>query len=132
MTSAPDEPRPVTIAVIDDDASVRVSLKRLCEALGFRTRTYASGAEFLASLDGRPPDLDCLLLDSHMPEMTGSELHHHLLASGVDIPTIVFTADDSPDAGAHYAPTGIVACLQKPLGSESLVAAVERAIKLRL
>jgi FixJ family two-component response regulator len=66
-----------------------------------------------------------------MPEMTGSELHHHLLARGVDIPTIVFTADDSPDAGAHYASTGIVAYLQKPLGSESLVAAVERAVRLR-
>ncbi|HEY1307332.1 MAG TPA: response regulator [Vicinamibacterales bacterium] len=118
-----------SIAIVDDDASVRVSLKRLCTVFGLHATTYGSGREFLSALEDGAPRADCLLLDAHMPEMTGSELQRHLVAKGIHIPTIVFTADDTPELLAHYTATGVVAFLRKPLSSEDLLAAIERAVR---
>jgi FixJ family two-component response regulator len=119
--------RRISVAIVDDDASVRVSLQRLCEVFGVSAAVYASGREFLSSLD-TGPRADCLLLDAQMPEMNGFELRRRLIARNVDIPTIVFTADDAPELAAHYSATGIVAYLRKPLSSDELFAAIERAV----
>jgi FixJ family two-component response regulator len=118
----------VSVAIVDDDASVRVGLQRLCEAYGLNARAYASGPEFLAALAAGVVVADCLLLDAHMPEMTGPELQRHLLAQGVSVPTIFFTADDAPlglQAG------GDVAYLRKPVSGERLFAAIADAVRGR-
>jgi FixJ family two-component response regulator len=116
------------IAIVDDDASVRASLQRLCKVLGLDATSYASGHDFMVSLldGGSPPD--CLLLDAHMPEMNGMELRQHLLAAGVDIPTILFSGDDGPLLSAQSFGSGVVAYLRKPLGGDELVEAIERAV----
>jgi FixJ family two-component response regulator len=132
MTSrAAGEPRQISIAIVDDDASVRVSLQRLCEVSGMNATVYASGREFLSSLGGDADAVDCLLLDAHMPGMTGSELHDHLVARGERIPTIVFTGDDTLDVSAHYGGPAIVEFLRKPVSREHLLAAVERAVQVK-
>ena len=122
-------PRRITVAIVDDDAAVRASLRRLCEAFDLHATTFASGPEFLAALEAGASPIDCLLLDGHMPHMTGADLQRHLIARGVRIPTIVFTADDAPEMPAHYAPFSIVAFLRKPLSGEDLLAAVEKAVR---
>lgn len=128
MTVAPPAlSRPVSIAVVDDEACVRTSMRRLCEAFGIRTQVFASGREFLDSLEEGGPRADCLLLDAHMPEMTGAELQRRVLARGIRIPTIVFTADDEPDNLDHF-PDGVVAYLRKPLPIELLLSAIEHAV----
>jgi len=127
--STPSVLSQTSIAIIDDDASVRVSLKRLCTVFGLQATTYASGREFLSSMEGGASRADCLLLDAHMPEMTGSELQRHLVAKGIYIPTIVFTADDAPELWAQYSAAGVVACLRKPLSCDDLLAAIERAVR---
>jgi len=60
------------LAVVDDDADVRVALTRLVSSAGFAVETFASGAEFLHSLEDHEPD--CVVLDVHMPEMSGFEI----------------------------------------------------------
>jgi FixJ family two-component response regulator len=116
------------IAIVDDDASVRASLQRLCKVLGLDATAYASGHDFMVSLlDGASPP-DCLLLDAHMPEMNGMELRQHLLAAGVEIPTILFSGDDGPLLSAQSFGSGVVAYLRKPLGGDELVEAIERAV----
>jgi two-component system CheB/CheR fusion protein len=85
--------RQIRVAIVDDDAGVRVGLRRLCEVFDLGVSVYASGHEFLASLDHGCPHADCLLIDAHMPTMTGVELQHDLLSRGVQIPTIVFTEE---------------------------------------
>jgi CheY-like chemotaxis protein len=101
-SSSPVEPRRVSIAIVDDDQSVRVSLRRLCEVLDMSATAYASGREFVASLDGGAPSPDCLLLDVQMPEMSGLELQRHLVATGRSIPTVAYTAGDAPEILANY------------------------------
>ena len=60
------------LAVVDDDDDVRVALRRLVSSAGFAVETYASGAEFLRSVDDHEPD--CVVLDLHMPRMSGFEV----------------------------------------------------------
>ncbi|HVQ15992.1 MAG TPA: response regulator [Vicinamibacterales bacterium] len=119
---------PIAIAIVDDDASVRAALRRLCNAVGYRATAYASGREFLAALEADPTCADCLILDTHMPEMSGIELQRHLVTSGVRIPTIVVTADEASDAPMHYVALGIAAYLVKPVSSDDLLAAIARSL----
>ena len=64
-----------------------------------------------------------------MPEMTGSELQRQLLARGVQIPTIVITADDVPVNAAAHGNTGPVAWLQKPVSGDALLSAIQQAVR---
>jgi len=123
------EIRRLAIAIVDDDASVRAAFRRLCNAFGYHATSYASGREFLAAFERDPSCADCLILDTHMPEMSGIELQRHLVANGVRIPTIVVTADETADAPLHYLTLGITAYLVKPVGSDDLLAAVTRAVR---
>lgn len=120
----------ISVAIVDDEASVRVSLRRLCSAFGLSVTTFASGQEFLESLEGDGHRPDCLLLDAHMPGMTGLELQRHLGARGVRFPTVLFTADDTPEVQARYLSAGVVEYLRKPVNAEELLAAIERAVAL--
>ena len=117
------------IAIVDDEESVRVSLRRLCTALGLNATVYASGQEFIASIEGDAPHPDCLLLDAHMPLMTGLEVQQHLVATGVRVPAVVYTADDAPEAQARYIAAGVAEYLRKPIGGDDLLAAIERAVR---
>ena len=119
-------PAPAThIAIVDDDASVCRALARLLRASGFAVDTYVSAREFLGSLAGSTPE--CLVVDLRMPEMTGLELHQHLVRGGFHIPTILITAygDDATRERARNA--GIGECLEKPLQEPSLLAAINAA-----
>ncbi len=117
--------RQISVAIVDDEPSVRVSLRRLCAALGLSATAYASGRAFLDALDSDAPP-DCLLLDTQMPEMTGLEVQRHLVKRGVRVPTIVVTADDASEVHARCAGAG--GYLQKPIGVEELILAIERAV----
>src|SRR5215467_11802758 len=109
---------PAWIAIVDDDASVLKSLNRLLRTRGFQAKTYGSAREFLAALsEGLPA---CLVLDLQMPEMTGVELLQHLTRSGIEIPTIIITANADPLVRERCISAGVIAYLQKPLQGAAL------------
>jgi FixJ family two-component response regulator len=116
------------VAIVDDDESVRVGLRRLCRAFGFAAAVYGSGEEFLSAVESDPLCAECLILDTHMPGMSGIELQRHLLAAGVRIPTIVLTADERSDRYPPQVVATIVAYLFKPVSGEVLLAAIGRAL----
>jgi FixJ family two-component response regulator len=116
----------LTIAIIDDDASVRVALQRLCQLLGLSTQIFGSGADFFESLDAGAKCADCILLDAHMPEMTGLELLHQLKGRGVQVPTFLLTGDDMSEVSRHYVGSGVTSCLSKPVSARDILGAVER------
>jgi FixJ family two-component response regulator len=117
--------RPTTVAIVDDDDSVRSSLHRLCRAFGLESVTYSSGREFLAALNAGAPPADCLVLDAHMPEMSGPELLQFLHARGLHIPTIVFTADDAPETLVQHVTASAMTYLRKPASADHLLSAIE-------
>ena len=120
-----DDP-PISIAIVDDEDSVRTGLRRLCVALGLHATVYASGSQFIEALKTGAARPDCLLLDAHMPQMSGLEVQRQLVGLGVRIPSIVYTADDAPEVKARYFAAGVAAYLCKPIAGDDLIAVIER------
>ncbi len=106
------------VAIIDDDDAVRNSLRFLLEVVGYAVSVFASAAEFLKA---EPTNLACLILDHHMPNMTGLELAGRLRADGVGIPILLITGSPSPDMVARAAELGIDRVLEKPPDEEELL-----------
>ena len=114
------------IAVVDDEEPIRKALKRLLRSAGMDVETFPSGAKFLESLSTRWPD--CVVLDLHMPAVSGFEVQARLTESGVTVPVVIITGHDS-DETRHLALTGMpVAYLRKPIDDQVLLDAIEVAL----
>jgi FixJ family two-component response regulator len=114
------------LAVVDDDAEVRVALTRLVSSAGFAVETFASGAEFLRSIEDHPPD--CLVLDLHMPDMSGFDVQAALARSHATVPVIVITGHDTPESRVRAVQLGAKGYLCKPVNDDVLLEAIEMAI----
>ena len=125
-TQSADAAKPV-IAVVDDDASFLRSVGRLLASSGYAVKLFGSAAEFLVSLPGSAPL--CLVLDVHMPQMTGLELHDRLAAQGSCVPVIFVTAYDSPETPEHARRPGCIGLLLKPFDKRALLSAVGDALR---
>jgi FixJ family two-component response regulator len=117
--------RPVHVAVVDDDTSVCKALARLLRANGLTVDVYGSARAFLDGLHRHVPE--CLVVDLHMPEMTGLELQQHLTVGGFHIPVIVVTAHDAAGTRERCMAQGASAYLVKPLREESLLQSISAA-----
>ena len=106
------------VAVVDDDIAVLDALKFLLEIAGHTVVTYSSAAAFLEDRKVRPA---CLILDQHMPHMTGLELAAQLRGDGADIPILLVTAQPSPAVIARAAELGIERVLSKPPTEDDLL-----------
>jgi FixJ family two-component response regulator len=117
--------RSAHIAIVDDDASVRKALARLLTAWSFEIETYGSVRDFLASLATAKPD--CLVVDLHMPDLTGFDLQRQLAQTGMQIPTIVVTAYNEPGLRELCQSAGATAFLLKPLDGSTLIGVINAA-----
>jgi two-component system, LuxR family, response regulator FixJ len=106
------------VAVIDDDPAVLDSLKFVLELAGHTVSTYGSAGEFL---DDRGPRPACLILDQHMPTMTGLELAARLRGQGIGIPVLLITGSPSPAILARATALGVDKVLEKPPGADELL-----------
>lgn len=115
-----------TIHIVDDDDMVRDSLKALLESRGFAVSDYASAAEFLA----RDQDAagECVILDNHMPQMTGIELMRKLRERGDKVFVIMVTGRWDAASRAQADALGVQAFLEKPLFGARLFTEIERAM----
>jgi FixJ family two-component response regulator len=111
------------IAVVDDDPAVRDSLRFLLEVMGLTVRTFASGAEFQQA---GAHQFACLILDQHMPHMTGLELVGTLRAEGSAIPILLVTGSPSPSIVARAMQLGIEGILEKPPSETHLLDFINR------
>jgi len=114
------------IAIVDDDPSVLKALARFLMLRAIEVKTYVSAREFLASLADKTSDQlpECLIVDLQMPEMSGLELQHHLNRTGIQIPTIVITANREAEMREQCEAAGAETYLVKPLDDTSLLAAI--------
>jgi CheY-like chemotaxis protein len=112
------------VFVVDDNEPVRVGLHRLLCASGMQVQTFADAASCLNVLAGQSPD--CLVVDLHMPGMTGLDMLRHLMRLDVCIPVIVITAYDDSQLRSQCLAAGAQACLSKPLDAELLLETIVR------
>src|SRR5919108_1124337 len=94
------------VSIVDDDESVRDALKGFIRSIGFRAETFPSAEDFLAS--DIFAETACMIVDVHMPVMTGLELQCRLASSGFRIPMIFITARDDPAARFQALKAGAV------------------------
>jgi len=117
-----------SIAIVDDNLSVRRAIANLVESAGFEAHTFASAEEFLKA---RPNcDTECLILDMRMPGMCGLELQSELLARNDRIPIIFMSAHGDDSARAQGLNAGAVAFLGKPWDTQELLDAVQLALEM--
>ena len=116
------------VYIIDDDASVRRSLKRLLRSGGLDVETYGSATEFLHHQ--RPERPACLVLDVRIPGLSGLELQQKLSLAGQSIPIIFITGHGTIPMGVRAMKGGAVDFLQKPFDEQELLDAVHHALEL--
>jgi FixJ family two-component response regulator len=114
------------LAVVDDDEDVRVALTRLVSSAGFAVETFPSGAEFLRSVQDHEPD--CVVLDLHMPEMSGFDVQGALADTHPAVAVVVITGNDTPESRARALQLGAKVYLCKPVSDNVLLEAIEMAI----
>jgi FixJ family two-component response regulator len=114
------------IAVVDDEESIRKALSRLMGTAGYDVKTFESGDAFLARDEQRAPD--CLVLDLHMPGLSGFEVQARLARTAPALPVVVITGHDIPDAGERVLSAGASAYLRKPVDGQVLLDAIASAI----
>jgi RNA polymerase sigma factor (sigma-70 family) len=126
----PDKkPRPTaaTIFVIDDDPSVRDSLRMLIESARLQVEVFDSAESFLAGFDPERPG--CVVLDERMPGMSGRSLQKELLRRAVMIPVILITAHAEVPMTVDVMSLGAVTLLEKPFRDQALLDAIDEALR---
>ena len=113
------------VAVVDDETKMCVALTRLLKSHGYTVESFSSGDGFLEAARSAPPD--CMLLDLHMPRITGFDVLESMLSVSLEVPTIVITGHDEPGNAERTRSLGAKDYLVKPLDESVLVEAIERA-----
>ena len=118
---------PGLIHVVDDDASFRTAIARRLKLAGYDVATYATAEDLLeAGPDDAQPG--CILLDVRIPGLSGPELQGRLIAQGSTLPVIFLTGHADTPTTVRAIKAGAEDFLTKPVSSEQLLDAIERAL----
>lgn len=115
------------VVVIDDDASVRRSVRTLLERVGYTVSAHEGAHAFLEHPLPSAPAV--LLLDMRMPGMTGVELQAHLKNTGLQAPVIFMSGDSRPDEIITAMKQEAFDFLLKPFTAQAMLAVVARAMQ---
>jgi FixJ family two-component response regulator len=115
------------VFVIDDDPSVRSSLKFLLSTVGLQVESFDSADNFLRK---KPPDVpSCLVLDVRMPGLSGLDFQRELATRHVHIPVVFITGHGDIPMTVRAMKAGAVEFLTKPFRDQDLLDAVRVALE---
>lgn len=115
------------VFVIDDDASIRISVQGLLKSVGLRSELFASTQEFLAREGADCPS--CLVLDVQLPGLNGLDFQKQLTDAGVQIPIIFITGHGDIPMSVKAMKSGAVEFLTKPFHDQDLLDAIRQALE---
>jgi len=115
------------VHIVDDDASFRTAMERRLKHAGYEVATYASAQHLLDDLPSESVR-SCLLLDVRIPELSGPELQERMSELGSTLPIIFLTGHPDIPATVRAIKAGADDFLTKPVSSDDLLQAIERAI----
>src|SRR4051794_13075728 len=115
-----------TIAIVDDDPSVRSATVDLLNSLGFECEAYPSAQAFLDAPDAARTA--CLILDLNMPGLSGLDLQKRLIEAGASLPIIFITAYPEERTRSQAMRGGALGYLTKPYDDEELLGYLRRAL----
>jgi CheY-like chemotaxis protein len=117
--------QPRLIAILDDEEDFRRALTRLLKAHGYHVEAFATGEDLVEAVSRCR--FACILIDLHMPGMTGFDVLAALQARPPSPPVIVISAQDDPDQVRQAMALNAFAYQQKPVGAPALLSAIGRA-----
>ena len=106
------------VFIVDDDVAAAASVAALMTSIGYESRVYHSGEEFLEDSDGNVGG--CLVLDIRLSGISGLEVLAELNRRQQPIPTILISGHADPESCKRALEMGAVACLEKPYTSKQL------------
>lgn len=117
---------PGRVYVVDDDPSMRKAMGRLCQSAGLEVKTFASAREFLDR--EVPTSPACLVLDVHLPGLSGLDLQAELAARNIHTPIVFITGQGDIPTSVRAMRAGAVDFLTKPFRHQDLVTVIHAAI----
>jgi CheY-like chemotaxis protein len=123
---ATKEGRDYSILIADDDGNCREALREIVEPEGFRTLLASSGEEALDIVRGRPVDL--LMLDLHMPRLSGLETLQVLRQFNALLPAILVTGDPNERVVRQAYQAHVYSVIPKPVSKNIVLYTVLRAL----
>ena len=115
------------VFVVDDDRSVRDSLRRLITSVGLRVEVFPSAQAFLSA--PRPDVPGCLVLDVRLPGLSGLDLQRELAQSHATLPIIFLTGHGDIPMSVQAMKAGAAEFLTKPFRGQDLLDAIGHAIE---
>ena len=128
MSSESD--KKITIHLIEDNASQRDSIESLLAFKGFITKSYSTANDFLQALPFERPAI--VIADIQLPDISGVDLHRILLKKNINPPIIFISGEASIQESIDAMKQGAIEFLVKPFEIDTLIAAVNNAIKIEL
>ena len=118
---------PSVVYIVDDDVSFHTATRRRLQLAGYEVQVYSSAEQFL---DQQRDDsrLGCLLVDVRIPGLGGPELQARLHEAGSTLPVVFVSAYNDIKTVVQTVKAGAEDFLIKPVTSDVLLAAIERAI----
>jgi two-component system chemotaxis response regulator CheY len=110
------------ILVVDDDASIRQTVREILDLEGYPVETASDGREALRQVERHEPSL--VLLDMRMPGLDGWGFAREIRQRGIELPILVMTAAENARSWADE--IGADGYVAKPFELDELLAAVER------
>jgi RNA polymerase sigma factor (sigma-70 family) len=115
------------VHIVDDDASFRTAIERRLRKAGYEVATYPSAQHLLDCLPDES-ELACILLDVRIPGLSGPELQERLSELGSTVPIVFLTGYAEIQTTVRAIKAGAEDVLTKPVSSEELLGAIERAL----
>jgi FixJ family two-component response regulator len=114
------------VFVVDDDASVREALVSLIKSAGLRVEAFASAQEFLNRRRDDAPS--CLVLDVHLPDLSGLDLQRRMTAGNAAMPIVFITGHGDIPTTVSAMKGGAVEFLTKPFADADVLGAIQQGI----
>lgn len=126
MTAATN---PATVLIVDDEESIRESLKMILEHEGYEVLEAAGGHEALTKIKSKSPD--AVMLDIKMPDIDGMEVLDRIAERGDHVPVMMITGHGDVSMAVDATRRGAFDFLEKPLERERVLLSLRNAVENR-
>jgi DNA-binding response OmpR family regulator len=120
---------PPTVLVVEDDELARDAIRWTLAYAGYRVLTAPTGRDAVAACWDMTEPVDMVLLDVHLPDVSGVDLCARPRELSPDLPAVVCSSEAGPQEVARLMGLGVRRYYQKPLDPDELLATVEAALR---
>jgi len=128
MSSPPPEDREPTVLLVEDNEATRLGLAEILTREGYLVLNAASGHDAISVVQSATAPIDVVLLDVHLPDVSGVDLCARLREIAPHLPVVVCSGEAEPAEVARLLELGVRRYFQKPIAADELLATVEAAL----